>query len=852
MKEQIILTPGINGDELLRSLAANNINCFNVRIMNATGLARYALMKSGISVETEFVSVQEECMVVAKAIKDISYFEKATYADIVDLTSAIRTMRYLVSDEDEAETIAKVLPKGIFIEKNKALLSAYKGYIDHLDGMDTVGLIRKAVKECNQLDAEFITVKEVPLKPLEKSLLNKLSGGLDKEISLAELYHTTEHGIKVESFKNCYGAPNEIEEALTQIYSGNQMDQCVIALADTSAYVQNIFDLSISKKIPITFGCGVPITNSNPAQLLNLYNRWMTTGLFSASALDTMLSSNYFDKKKFFEDVVCTEDVKVSDICTLLEQLKLSNNEAANLSKVDDYLATIPDDENKSIIGDCLKSCAQKLALPCEDFVYTYSRIRASSDEYTFNLLNRIDNVALSIIYNALSIVRNSEMEQNVEDVISDVLSRMICSQRSEPGKLHVCTINQAISTLRNNIYVMGLSANSYPGTPKENYLLLDEDLMLFGDLAEHYTSVGKIKEKRERLFTLTKLATALESKIYVSFAGFNVSELKQQNASSMIFDLYKQEHGETATIKDLEENIVKVEYFTPRIDATREIGKAYNDGANIVRNDKGTASVSPRITTDGKSYSPSALNTFFECRKKYMYKYILDLPEAEEDNPFEVITAADQGTLAHSLMEELANSPITKEDFLKLAATTFEEYLKTHPAMIQNSVATEKEQFIDMMESAYDGDPHRKVVLKEEDKTCSHPAGITIHGFPDRVEQVGPNEYIIVDFKTGRRVKHVKDDIYSCLQVVIYAYLMEQEGYKISRGEFRYIRIGETITCEYNDGMKLALGDALNEFIDAVKHNEFICTDPDDKGEPCKYCSYAKLCNRVELEEEE
>lgn len=40
MREKIILVSGINGDELLRSLAMNGVNCFNVRIMNATGLAR--------------------------------------------------------------------------------------------------------------------------------------------------------------------------------------------------------------------------------------------------------------------------------------------------------------------------------------------------------------------------------------------------------------------------------------------------------------------------------------------------------------------------------------------------------------------------------------------------------------------------------------------------------------------------------------------------------------------------------------------------------------------------------------------------------------------------------------------
>ena len=849
MREKIILVSGINGDELLRSLAMNGVNCFNVRIMNATGLARYSLMKAGVSITAPFVSQQEETTIVSKAIKDSSYFKKSTYADIVDLTNAIRTMRSFVVAEDENKALSDTLPKGIFSDKNKAILEAYKKYNELLEGIDSIGLIRMAIANCVALDAEFITIKELPLKPLERLLIEKLSNGKFSEHSLADLYNTSLNGVKISSYKNCYGAPNEVEDVLTEIYSSKQLDKCMIAVADARTYSQLLFDLAVRMKLPITFGCGIAITNSNPAKLLRLYNNWITTGLFSAASMDAMLSSDAFDRNAFMGEFECPDNWKIKDIFALLGQLKLSNNKKDNADKVAAYIESLSDEERTEDLEGELKRLADELALPCEEFVNKYSKIRPHGEDYAHELLNHLDNAAASIIFNSLSIVRYAGIDQQAEDVISDILASMVCCQRSEPGKLHVTDISAAISSIRENIYVVGLSANNYPGTPKENYLLLDEDIKLFGEDMERYTSNGKIKEKRDRLFSLAKLCTALGCKLCISYAGFNVSELKYQNASSMVFDLYKLENGESVTIKDLESNIAKVEYFAPRLDATREIGKAYNDSMMIEKDGKTISSVLAKLTTDGRSYSPSALSDFFECRRKYMYKRILGLPEDEEDKPFEVISAIDQGLIAHDLMEKLANTSITRDDFLKLADAAFEKHLKSHPALIASSVLGAKEQFMDMMALAYDEDPHRKVVLKEEDIECKHEAGISIHGFPDRVEQIGDSEYIIVDFKTGRRVKHVQDDIYSCLQVVIYAYLMEYMGYHITGGEFRYLRLGQTVTCQYDANMKLALNDMLVEFMEAVKHNDYPCTTADDKGEPCKYCSYARLCNRLELE---
>jgi RecB family exonuclease len=852
MRERIILASKINGDELLRSLAANNVNCFNVRIMNATDLARYALMKSGVSVSSSFISRQEETALVSKAAKGSAYFSNPTYADIADLTNAIRMMRFFVDGDDEQKELEEVLQEGVFIEKNKALLDVYNNYLKILNGADSVGIIRKAISESLNIDADFEIIKELPLRPLELKLINKLSGGKFAEKNLAELYNSKEGGVRVASYKNCYGAMNEISDILTDIYSNKQLDKCVIATADPRTYSQLIFDLAVGKNIPVTFGCGVPITNSNPARLLNSYNRWMTTGLFSASALKSMLDSDAFDRKKFVGDVEGLENVKIRDVLDVLGQLRLTNDEKSNLVKVNDYIGTLSGDERNEQAEKKLKELAAELALPCEEFVLRYSRIRRGGEDYARMITNRIDECALSAIYNSLSVVRKAGIDQQAEDVISDILSAMICCQNSEPGKLHVTDISSAFSTIRHDIYVAGMTAANYPGTPRENYLLLDDDIRLFGKELEQYDSKGRVKAKRESLFTLARLAPALGCELHISFAGINAAELKKQNASSLLFDLYRAENGEKASIKDMESIITRVEYFDPGLDSSAGIGRAYNEGSEIIKDGGTSSSTLAKLSTDGKSYSPTALSTFVECRRKYMYKYILGLPEEDRDNPFEVMSASDQGIIVHALMEELADTTISKTDFMKLADDAFENHLKSHPVLISGSVAEAKAQFMDMMESAYDNDPRRKVVLKEEEIECTHEAGIVIKGFPDRVEQVGPDEYVVVDFKTGRNVKHIPDDIYSCLQVVIYSYLMEQKGYHIVGGEYRYLRLNQTITCGYDANMKLALKDVLADFMDAVKHNDYPCANADDKADPCKYCSYARLCGRVELEGED
>lgn len=869
MGETIILAPSANGAELIKSLAMHGKNSFNLRICGGAELARLGLMRSGVAITEDFISSREEVAIVAETMRDEKYFGKASYSDIQQVAAQIRNMRSLVDDEDEGIKLQEVLSKGIFKEKNEALLSVYVKYMNLISErrlIDSVSIIRKALKETEPLDADFCVLKEYPLSILEKALLYKLSGGNWKEKSISELFSVNEVGIKINSYKNCYGAPNEVETIFTDIYSGKQLDKCTVAVTDKLTYGQLFFDYALLYDIPVTFGCGIPVINSNPAKLLVLYYRWMTDGFFGASAIQSMLLSNAFDNDKLnglYPET--TKNFSWKTYFDVLSGIRLTNNKVENEEKLNSFKKSVAEEEKlidpnnekaykifirKKLCIPFLEVLAKELSLPPEEFIYKYAKIRKGYDTNSQRLLMSLDIASASAIYEELRVIRLSGVEQATEDMILNVLKLSVANTRSEEGSLYVTGIDGAISSVRENLYIAGLSSSKYPGSPRENYLLLDADLKLFGPDATYITSEGRVKGKIDRLLSLVKLASGLGASINVSFAGLNVSDLKKDNASSLIFELYREEKGINATAAELEKAITNIKYFDPAISATRNVGKAYVNGNNILRTD--TQDEKDKIDINlalDKEYSPSALNTFFNCPRNFMLSNVLGIPEPEEDKPFEVIAANEAGTLAHSMMEELANSDISLDDFLKLSEEAFDRFIMEKPPLVKRYADIAKNNFLEMMETAYNMEPQREVALVEEDIRCVHESGVKLHGYPDRVEKLDDGSYLVVDFKSSRSVSHTQDDIDSCLQAVIYAYLMEQKGYKVSGGEFRYMRLGKTVSCRYDDEIKAELSEKLKLFKKHIEEADFPIPDSayDEDSDTCKFCKYGAVCGKAE-----
>ena len=855
MKETVILAPGANGSELLRSLAKHGVNTLGVRFVSTLELARIALMRSGISIDREFIPGASGPSIIFSFLNTIDYFKSASFADAEQLFAAINTMRILVRG-DEATRIKEALDGGEFQTKNDALLEAYSRYMKICENekkTDSIGIIRKAIAEAAPFEARFLYLDEFALMPLELELLEKVSEGEYEKSALTELFGKSEGEETDPIFRASYGSINEAERIVSEIFrSGTPLDECVVACADPASYAQIFYDITRQHNIPVTFGSGVPIINSNPARLLKLINDWNTTGSNGIDSLKTIILSEAFNRKKLAAKLGLADGLRrktIDDICSMAGNLRLSFNDAQNRQRLadcktvlDKRLAEAEVDGNKKaayfagndlVTFELVNKLADELKTGTSTFIEEYSVIRPEP-------VGRIDQSAVNVISTSINAYRQYMPEETIPDIVPDILNKTVCSENSREGSLHITSIKCALSCLRKNLYVCGLSSANFPGTPTENYLLLDNDLLQLASEDVAPTSAARIGGNKKCLSVLLRLARLTHSKLCLSYSLFDLATLKAQNPSSCLYEFYEK-LCPGSSMDDFLNSFIKNGYFENGLSVSEPAGESYANGHELNVSPVVSVESFPKDVLD-REWSPSSLDVFFQCPRRFFLTQILGIPEEEEDDPFEVINAAELGTMAHSMMELLAENKMDEDDFLKRCAEAFDDFLKTRPPVHEYDAARQKKEFLRMMKNAYKMDPSNEVLAAEEKYRFTHPCGIKLKGYPDRVEKTGDGKYIIADYKTKRKVDHVQDDIGTCLQVVIYAWLCEQAGIPVSKCEYRYIRKNARVSCEYNDLMKQLLNEKLQEFKTAVENKEF----EQNRGANeinCKYCKVREIC---------
>lgn len=847
MQETILLTPGLNGTELLRSLALYGVNTLGWRVMNAAELAKTALMKSGKILEGEFLPRRDEAAVFASFLQSINYFHSASYADSENLASTLYDIRMLVTEEDEEKALLKKLSEGAFKEKNNAILEAYRKYRYFLEASnqyDTVSLIRSALVNARPFPARFLILEEFPLSPLEKKLIDHLSSSSIEERNLISVFGKNPCQTSICSFSSGYGSINEAEDVLKSI-SSESLDRSTVVLADNS-YLQLFYDLSLQYEIPMTFGSGIPIANTNPAKLLKRLLFWNTHGNHGVDSLKAILVDDAFDSKKLAArlglETLSLKDTE--DIAKMAGNLRLSFSSEENRKKLNRYKPVLEKElssakktnifkeikmaERKLLVFSWIESLAECLEAGYCGILEEFAFIRFFGKDK-----RNADEAALETIRSAISSFEIAAKGHDVTEIIPELLQKTVCSESYKEGFLHVTSLAGGFSAIRPKLFVCGLNS-SFPGSPEENYLMLDDDLMSFGKEEILPTSANRITRKKDSLEAFLSFASALGSEIHLSYSRFDLAEIKEQNPSSTFLDF----------LEMADKDIIKVGYFQSGLSSSSFVGKAYLEGSVAIGKELLQRIDSGLLEEAKKHYwSPSELEVFFQCPRRFYLTRVCHLPEKEEDNPSEIINASDTGTLAHSLMEEIiTHKEMDKDSFLILADKAFEDFLLSRPPLHPSSVKEKKKDFLRMMADAYMMDPHNEVVAAEEDYRATHSEGILIHGYPDRVEKTKDGRYIIADFKTKRHLDHKENDIETCLQVVIYAWLLREHGIPIMDCEYRYMRLKETVHCSYDAKREAELAEKLKTFRDALENGTFGKTTDSSN---CRYCTMKDICSR-------
>lgn len=876
--ETILLISDVSEAELLRTLSWHGADSSALRVMNGTELARHGLICSGTVITQKLLTAQDRTsllMDIIEANEKITNFFSHEYNDVNRLGAALKSMRSLITG-DESSELHRILEGGIFREKNSALCIAYDMYIKactQVGGIDDVMLIRKAISECEPLeDTEIVILKEFMPSPVELALAERLGGKAAGELSLKELFRAGKRtrAKAGSSVTRAYGASNEVKNVITKILSDKEMslDNCTVAAADPELYSQLFMELSIRFGIPMTFGCGVPMSCTYTAEFLRLFHRWQTTGFNGAAALEELLLSRAFDRDKLWEvietagvfkndkgQVRRTEGI-LKDIARTAGELRLN----CDAARTRELIA-------KAGEGDCIKAAGAVFEEFGKGLVYMLENFCTVHH----NDLGRLDKGACTAAAGALRAYGEAMGKDRIHELIPELMTRSVCPENRTAGALHITSVEKAAFSLRDHLFIVGLDANTFPGRPSEDPLVLDCDYEGFGAGDFAPTSSNKIAKAISSVKDLAELSAALGGRLMLSYSYLDTAELKKANMSSVMLPLYRSliDPEGKAGVEELEAAMEECGYFSDELEADRLIGRSFLNGEIIAGPFRGFVKPTEAMGVnclDDREYSPSEIEEFFYCPKRFMLTRILGIKEPEDERPFQAIGADEFGILIHSAMELLAGSGLTmdKNTFLKKAGELFDGAMVRKSPLAPSLAAQERSEFLRAAEVAYGMDvrPGTKIISAEGSYHAKHPCGVRLYGRPDRIETV-KGDCVIGDFKSGRTVKHDPDRPKTFIQTMLYAYLTEHgtnedknapQGLKVKRCEFRYIRIGQTVSLDYDEEV---LNKILEQFADCMKQGLFPRADeiylqynpairPEKYGDNCRYCKLSKICEKA------
>ena len=869
-KQKIILCSNVNENEKLKSLASFGENTFDLHFMNTLDLAKYLLELSGVQYKQTFVKDDVLSAMLYTKIKAIEYFNSLSLNDIMNLITSINKLRHFILKDEDKEFNEKMMNEPVFEEKNKAVVEAYnllKNYLNENNLIDEVGIIRYAYENTKSFpNIEFIIYKDSPLDyvcpSLDKALLDKAAGKVVEPTSIAE------KKVNIKSYTKVFGQTNEIENIIQYIYQNHiPFDQCLIASAETTDYANILENYRDLIGFPVTIGIGKSVKETNPGKVfasvfdwekshfhLEYFKRLILNESFNFELLKNDIGYSEKDVSVVNKGLKYPELISFESIIETLGDLRICLDDVKNNTKLNDYKRVVI--KYRKLYPDDASYLRRTKEMP---FIERMVNILNQGKLYLINsyslLNNSYDKNALAKIVTLLS--WEKEFNISPKDINKTISTQTVSRQSPEAGKLYFTSISNASSCLRPYLFVVGLSSNNFPGGSQEDPMIIDHDYLSFGVPVDETSNKG-IRDNKNSFFSLLYESNKYGIEVHLSYSYYNSQSLKSQNASSVLFDSYKIESGAEKTIGDFEDEyknnpkrFVSIdEFFTANILESSKIGQSIVNGNNISFEkreiDTEEKTIELNKITGGRGLSASAINNYVTCPYLFFLSNVLHIPQPEDIDIYEVIPPNDYGTLAHLLLEHLDKKIITnKEKFADLAKQAMNDYFIIHQNDNSSVKEKAKEEFAETMMNAYEMEGTEEAVLKEEDNGCYHEeTGLLIHGLPDKVIQHG-KEYKIVDYKTGRSVKHFADEPSTMLQCVVYAYVLKKLGYNVTGFEYRYLRLNEFVRSGDAGLSMLDYENELNTILKRIKTSQETGNFKPNTDE-CSKCYYKTICVRA------
>lgn len=783
MKETVICSDFLNQTEFLRTLAQKGKSTLGIRVLNTRDLCDYIAVRNGISFDRQWMTPTYETVLFSRVMASQNGGTPSLFDDARNMANAVSVYRDFVSDDVVASMEQNL--RDDFPEKKNTLLNTYRAYEAEkeanclMDTHDVMNILLSGITR--KIPAECVLLRERPVGDVMRALVNKAFDTVtEKKVTDYVTANPTDVGGENVTVVRAYGRSNEVDYVLREIKDENlNITDCVIVPL-SEKYVPYLSNALQRSGLKYTSELGESILTCNAGQLLKelndldvaLYGETGYGRFFDSACINTSpLREKFTSGSTAFDAVGYREFIKYAGWLRISPDGKRRPNASLYTAEIFAALDTLYHDMCGAL----------------STFVNKYAR----NDRHKFAVVMKIREM--------------EDLGLSKSEIINILTDSRIGSEIPSSDAIHISSLQGALASGRSDIVVVGLNSD-FPGTPKENYLLFDDELKRIGALP--YLSDSIVTQKKELLLELKQSG----KRVILTYPYFIADEIKQSAPSSVITEWFDTEKiptysyrsaGSAPIIAYLDHKVTSPSVPVPSL--------TYNPDVLL-----------------SKTYRASSFAYYFTNRYEFILTEFLGIRAEEEKDPYEIIPANEKGTLIHDLMKDFqkTGTPDEKDIFLKKAETDFGAFLQKKPPLIEASVRAAKNDCLSLAGNLFDMmDPGARH-YKSEEALSGAIGGVRFEGRFDRIEQMADGTYAVIDFKTGKHVSHSPEDLHTCVQGLIYAYLAgEAYGINVSTCIFRYPANMQDVIVPYDREQLLSI---VQEFVDGINSGDFAC---DSKG---------------------
>lgn len=728
-------------------------------------------------------------------------------------------------------------------------------------------------------------------------------------------------------------------------------DYSVYVPAIYELLVQQLYDAS-PETLPVTFGEGIACVYSRPGRALRAWVRWCRGG-FEQHELEKVIREGLLDLS-FGEDGESDDTPGFAATADLLRQLPIGHGrqrwltvietELASLQERCDDLADTADDEENVLyqrlsarlrryqplhklitalleLSPCPDAAAVEWLSKSRQFLSILARSGNQLDRYADQKLqSELAVIERSLMLNCAAATSENAMRW-IEELPVEI---RILASGPRPGCLHVDHWRKGGHSGRRKTILLGMDNGRFPPAAPQDPVVLDCERRELS--VELLTSVERFDLGCQEF---DQLLGRLEGEVCFSYSAKSLDGDRELFPCNVVLDLCRIQMGadleeselirgigapETFAVGNGQLPLSQLQWWLESLlnleDETHRNRFLYTGFPNLLNGDHARRQKdSPGFTAwDGwvreaadqlhptklKLVSPSRLETYGQCGRKYLFRYGLGLYPPQDRNSEEYLwlDPLQKGNLLHQVFERFLFQ-LTERNLIpdrNRDATLLEETLQQ---AIEVSLAQVPVRIAEGFDRQVQELKHicRIFLQKEEEYCrttgarprvmevslglgepprsawdCTEPVPLELSdkrvlylgGRIDRIDEIqrnGTRLYGIWDYKTGSSYSFSPNDPFQSgrkLQPYLYLGLLRHQ-LRTMEGETQAGFFGYFFPNTKEGGLRmqwtpsqLQSGDQILRLIcDAIGNGVFVATS---EKEDCRYCDYQSICSPVEV----